>query len=185
MFDRMVPNPPAMGAAVFTHGAATMPSHDVQPPSDMPVSPMRSGSTPSSAPSTRVARTASSAITATCDRPNGSNSFCSSSHASTVPRRDAAPFGVKVSTAKPRRTISRPQPYSGPLCGVLRWYRGCATSSAVLAVPLVHMTPGIVPAGSAGRMAMAWTDSPSQLRKVSRVSARPSSTTVAPRVKST
>ena len=143
MFARRVPSPPAIGAAVFTQGAATIPSHDVQPPSDMPVSPMRPGSTPSSAPSTRVARTASSAITATCDRPNGSSSRCSSSHASTVPRRAAAPFGVKVSTAKPRRAISRPQPYRGPLCGVLRWYSGCATSSAVLAVPFVQITPGM------------------------------------------
>ena len=55
----------------------------------------------------------------------------------------------------------------------------------MLAVPLVQMTPGSVPAGSAGRMAVAWTDSPRQLRKVSRVSARPSSTTVPAVVKST
>ena len=129
------------GTAAAIHGAHAAPYHVAQPPSDQPVRPIRSGSTPSSDARTRAALSASSTITPICCRPYGARSLFSVAQSSTLALRVTEPFTVIDSVAKPRRANSRPYPCSEPVDGSSRNSR-FETNSALLAVPGTHTIPG-------------------------------------------
>ena len=170
----MLPRPPASGAAARIQGATACASHAACPPSEKPVSPMRSAFTPSTAASARAACSASRTRSPTAVLPNGSIALDSRSRSTGLGWRAVVPLRVTASTAKPRRASSRAQPCSGP-----RWRSGRCSRSPLIcsALPLV---PGMqtIPAGSppapASRIRMHGTTSSSSLRNRSGVTLTPS-----------